>query len=58
MKFIKYNVAIFRTWLKYIFLKTPIKIEAIEFLQENYNATNRERKLIERIKNINKFKNK
>ncbi len=55
MKFIKYNATIFRTWLKYIFLKTPIKIASIEFLQENYNATNRERKLIERIKNINKF---
>lgn len=56
MKFITYNISIFRFWFKYILLKTPIKIEAIEFLQKNYNATKREKKLIDKVKKINKMK--
>jgi hypothetical protein len=53
MKFIKYNISIFRFWFKYIFLATPIKMEAIEFLQKSYNATCREKKLINRVKKLN-----
>ncbi|WP_296683536.1 hypothetical protein [Flavobacterium sp.] len=53
MKKIKYNISIFKFWFKYIFLKTPIKIEAIEFLQKNYKATKREQNLINIIRKIN-----
>jgi hypothetical protein len=53
MKKIIYNISIFRFWFKYILLKKPIKMDAIEFLQKNYNATDREQKLINRVKKIN-----
>jgi hypothetical protein len=55
MKHIKYNISIFRFWFKYILLKTPIKMDAIEFLQKNYKATKREENLINRVKKINKL---
>lgn len=55
MKKIKYNISIFMVWFKYILLKKPIKIDAIEFLQKNYKATKREKNLINRVKKINKF---
>jgi hypothetical protein len=53
MKKITYNIAIFRFWFKFILLKTPMKMDAIEFLQKNYNATKREQNLINRVKKIN-----
>ena len=55
MKQIKYNISIFRFWFKYILLKTPIKMDAIEFLQKSYKATKREENLINRVKKINKL---
>ena len=55
MKKIKYNISIFMFWFKYIILKTPIKIDAIEFLQKSYKATKREKNLINRVKKINKL---
>jgi hypothetical protein len=57
MKKLIYNISIFRFWFKYILLKTPIKMDAIEFLEKNYNATKREQNLINRVKKIN-IKNK
>jgi hypothetical protein len=51
MKFIKYNTAIFLTWFNYILLGRKIPKEAIEFVENNYNSTPREKKLINRIKN-------
>jgi hypothetical protein len=56
IKIIKYNISILRVWVKFIFFKKFIKIEAIEFLQEHYKATNREQKLINKIKKLNKIK--
>jgi hypothetical protein len=53
IKFIKYNVSILATWFVYILLKKPIKIESIEFLEKHYNSTQREKKLIAKIKSIN-----
>lgn len=53
MKFIMYNISIFKFWFKYIFLKTPIEIESIEIIERFYNATIREKKLINRVKKIN-----
>jgi hypothetical protein len=50
---IKYNIAIFKVWFKYILLKIPIKMDAIEFLQKSYKATKREENLINRVKKIN-----
>jgi hypothetical protein len=55
MKQIKYNISIFIFWFKYILLKTPIKMDAIEFLQKSYKATKREENLINRVKKINKL---
>jgi hypothetical protein len=55
MQQIKYNISIFRFWFKYILLKTPIKMDAIEFLQKSYKATKREENLINRVKKINKL---
>lgn len=52
-KTIRYNIAIFRFWFKYILFKYPVKIDAIEFLEKSYNATNREEKLMKRVKKIN-----
>lgn len=54
MKIIKYNISIFKFWFKYILLKTPFKREAIEFLEKSYNATEREKRLIDRVKKLNK----
>jgi hypothetical protein len=56
IKIIKYNISIFRFWIRFIFFKKPIKPEAIEFLQKHYKATNREQKLINKIKKLNKIK--
>lgn len=53
LKFIKYNLSILATWFKYVFLKIPIKLEVIEFLEKHYKSTDREKKLIDKIKKIN-----
>jgi hypothetical protein len=53
MKFLIYNISIFKFWFKFILLKKPIKIEAIDFLDKNYKSTKREKKLIDRVKEIN-----
>ena len=53
MKKIIYNISIFRFWFKYIFLKTPMEIDVIEFIKKSYNATKREQNLINRVKKIN-----
>ena len=55
MKQIKYNIGIFRFWFKFILLKTPMKMDAIEFLQKSYKVTKREKNLINRVKKINKL---
>jgi hypothetical protein len=56
MNIITYNISIFRFWFKYILLKTPIEMDAIEFLQKSYKATKREQNLINRVKKINNLK--
>jgi len=56
MKNIKYNISIFRFWFKYILLKSPFKMDEIEFLHKNYKATKREENLIKKVKKINKNK--
>ncbi len=53
MKFIIYNIGVFKFWFKYIILKRPVKAEVIEFLQKSYKATNREQRLINKVKKIN-----
>ena len=53
-RFIRYNIQIFLTWFNYILLGKKISKENIEFIQTNYNATPREKKLINRIENKNK----
>ena len=53
IKFIKYNLQILACWYVYIFLRKPIKMEAIEFLEKHYKSTYREKKLIDKIKKIN-----
>ena len=50
MKFIKYNVQIFKAWFIYILLGKKVSKEAIELLKSYYNATKREKRLIDRIK--------
>jgi hypothetical protein len=54
MKLIKYNIAIFLTWFRYILLGEKIFKEAIKFIENNYPLTKREKKLLERIKIKNK----
>ena len=54
MKFIKYNIQIFLTWFNYILLGKKVSKEVIEIIENNYNSTLREKKLINRIKNKNK----
>jgi len=54
MKFIKYNIQIFLTWFNYILLGKKVSKETIEMIENNYPATKREKKLLERIKNKNK----
>ena len=58
IKFIKYNIQILITWTIYVLFKKPIKIESIELLEKHYNSTQREKKLIEKIKSINLKRNK
>jgi len=50
-KFIKHNTQIFLTWFNYILLGKKVSKEAIELIENNYNSTPREKKLIELIKN-------
>jgi hypothetical protein len=52
-KFIKHNTQIFLTWFNYILLGKKVSKEAIELIENNYNSTPREKKLINRIKNKN-----
>jgi len=52
-KFIKHNTQIFLTWFNYILLGKKVSKEAIELIENNYNPTPREKKLINRIKNKN-----
>ena len=52
--FIKYNTQIFLAWFNFIFLGKEVSMEVIEMIENNYPATKREKKLLERIKNRNK----
>jgi hypothetical protein len=54
MKFIKYNIQIFLVWFNFILLGKKVSNEVIEMIENNYPATKREKKLLERIKNKNK----
>lgn len=54
MKFIKHNIHIFLTWFNYILLGKEVSKEAIDFIENNYNWTSRQKRLINRIKNKNK----
>ena len=53
-RIIKYNTQIFLTWFNYILLGKKLSKEAIEWIKDNYNATPREKRLIDRIENKNK----
>jgi|GEM_PF-2431730 hypothetical protein len=54
MKLIAYNTNIFLAWFNYILLGKKISKEAIELIENNYNSTPREKRLLKRIKNKNK----
>jgi hypothetical protein len=55
-KWLKYNLQIFKTWFVYILLRKKLSNQAIELMVYNYNFIPRERKLFDRIKRINKYK--
>ena len=52
-KIIKRNFQIFLTWLVYIVFRKPMSKEAIEFVEEHYRSTEREKRIISRIKKLN-----
>jgi len=54
MEFIRYNTQIFLAWFNYILLGKNVSKETIDMLENNYPATKREKRLLERIKNKNK----
>ena len=54
MKLITYNINIFLAWFNFILLGKKVSNEVIEMIENNYPATKREKKLLERIKNKNK----
>ncbi len=54
VEFIRYNTQIFLAWFNYILLGKKVSKETIDMLENNYPATKREKKLLERIKNKNK----
>jgi hypothetical protein len=51
MRLILYNIQIFSAWFNFIFLGKKVSKETIEMIEDNYPATKREKKLLERIKN-------
>jgi len=51
---IKYNIQLFKAWLVFIVFKRPISKEAIELIEQHYNCTEREKRLVNKIKKINK----
>jgi len=55
-RFIVYNVQIFLTWLTYIMFKKPLSKDEIDLVEKYYNPTNREKRILGRIKKINKIK--
>lgn len=55
-RFIIYNVQIFLTWLIYIVFKKPLSKKEIDLVENYYNLTNREKRILGRIKKINKIK--
>jgi hypothetical protein len=52
-RFIIYNIQIFLTWVKFIVFKYPLTNEQLELVEQYYNATLREKKLIARIRKVN-----
>jgi len=55
-RIIKYNFQIFLTWLVFIVFKKPMSQEGMELIEKNYNAKDREKRLLARIKKINNIK--
>ena len=51
---IKYNLQIFLTWFNYILLGKKLSKESIDLIKNHYNATPREKKLLDRIEKKNK----
>jgi hypothetical protein len=51
MRLILYNIQIFLAWFNYILLGKKVSKEAIKLIENNYNITKREKRLVERIKN-------
>lgn len=51
MRLILYNIQIFLAWFNFILLGKKVSKETIEMIEDNYPATKREKKLLERIKN-------
>ena len=52
IKKIRYNISIFLTWFNFVVLRKKISKESFDLLC-NYKATDREIKLINKIKKIN-----
>lgn len=55
-KFIVQNIQIFMSWLVYIVFRKRISDEALDHAYTYYKDGSREKKMLARIKNINKNK--
>ena len=53
-KFIVQNIQIFMTWIVYIVFKKRISAEALELADSKLKKGTREKKMVARVKKINK----
>jgi hypothetical protein len=53
MKTIRYNIEIFRTWLRFLVWRIPVNQEMYDMVKEHYTQTPREKAMMKRIAKVN-----
>jgi hypothetical protein len=54
-RFIQYNTQIFLAWLVFIVFRKPMSSDAMKLMENSYKSTDREKRVLSRIKKLNKL---